>query len=336
MKTSAKVCSALSMAIISCSASFSAYADCEIDDVIQIADMSWSSASTIAHIESKILEAGYGCETELVPGDTVPTATTMVKKGRPHIAPELWSSNAAELLKEGEEAGKISIAGDVYLGGGIDGWFIPKYVSDAYPDLKTAADLARYSHLFPDPDEPEKGRFYNSLPGWTTEIRSTNLIKGYGLSDHYNLFSAGSGAALDAAISSHYKRKRPIVFYYWAPSAILGKYEMVQLEMNDFDPENDSCNSEENCENPTAGGFRVAKVNTIVVNEIKDQAPALYGFLQNVSFETDQINRLLAWGVDNRAEPEEIAEYFLENHQDIWSTWVPDDVAEKVIADLKK
>jgi len=334
MKMTYKKYSILSMAIISLSTPFSVNAACELDDAIQIADMSWSSASAIAHIESIIIETGYGCKTELVPGDGVTTATTMVNKGRPHVAPELWANSATELLEEGERRGTISIAGNVFSSGGSNGWFIPGYLSKEYPDLKRVEDLPQYRHLFKDPDDDNKGRFYNSLPGWTSETRSTNLIKGYGLDEYYNLFSAGSGAALDAAIVSHYKRKKPIVFFYWGPSAMLGEYDMVQLGMNDYDPENDSCNAEADCAEPVAGGFPVIAVNTVVANKIKEDAPSVYAFLQNVSFENDTINRLLAWGVDNQAEPEEIAEYFLENHQDIWSTWVPDDVADKVISNI--
>jgi glycine betaine/proline transport system substrate-binding protein len=42
----------------------------------------------------------------------------------------------------------------------------------------------------------------------------------------------------------------------------------------------------------------------------------------------------LAWGEDNKAEPKEVAEHFLKNNQEIWTTWVPKDVADKVIASL--
>lgn len=333
MSTFTKLLPLLGTGLLSLAA-FSAQASCPVKGAIQIADMSWASASAIAHIESTIIEKGYDCKTELIPGETVTTATTMIKKGRPDIAPEVWSSNIAEQLAQGEKSGAVNVAGKVFASGGIDAWWVPRYVVEQYPDIKSVKDLARHSELFKVPGS-EKGRFYNSLPGWSNETRSTNLFHGYGLNEHYELFSAGSGAALDSAIVSNYKRKIPIFFYYWAPSAILGKYDMVKLEMNDYDPANDACNAEANCQTPIAGGYPVVAVNTLVTGKLKQQAPAIYEFLTKVSFANDTVNKLLAWGEDNKAEPKEVAEHFLKNNQDIWKTWVAKDVADKVIASLK-
>ncbi|MFG0465369.1 ABC transporter substrate-binding protein [Pseudomonas putida] len=332
MSTRAKKLPLLTGTLLSVGA-LGAQAACPVAETIQIADMSWASASAIAQIESKILELGYDCRTELIPGETVTTATTMVKKGRPHIAPEVWSSNIASLLDEGLQKGTVSIAGQVFASGGMDAWWVPRYVVEQYPDIKSVQDMARYSHLFKSTGS-DKGRFYNSLPGWSNEIRSTNLFRGYGLDQHYEIYSAGSGAALDSAIASNYKRKKPVFFYYWAPSAILGKYDMVRLQMNDYDPANDACNAEANCKTPSAGGYPVVQVNTLVASKLKDGAPELYQFLGKVSFENDTVNKLLAWGEDNKADPKEVAEYFLKNHQAIWTTWVPQEVAAKVIARL--
>lgn len=332
MNTRVKRLPALAAILLSASA-LSAQAACPVEGAIQIADMSWASASAIAHIESTILKKGYDCKTELIPGETVTTATTMIKKGRPHIAPEVWSSNIAEMLAEGEKSGAVSVAGRVFASGGVDAWWVPRYVVEQYPDIKSVQDMVRYSHLF-KATGTDKGRFYNSLPGWSNETRSTNLFHGYGLDKHYELYSAGSGAALDSAIVSNYKRKKPVFFYYWAPSAILGKYDMVQLKMNDYDPTTDACNAKADCQKPSAGGYPVVAVNTLVASKLKQQAPSIYEFLTKVSFENDTVNKLLAWGEDHKAEPKEVAEHFLKNYQDIWTTWVPKDVADKVIASL--
>ncbi|MCP4999055.1 MAG: hypothetical protein GY933_09910 [Hyphomicrobiales bacterium] len=68
--------------------------ECGTEDNITIAEMTWLSASSLAFITERILAQGYGCNVELVPGDRVPTATSMLSKGEPDIAPELWVSTA--------------------------------------------------------------------------------------------------------------------------------------------------------------------------------------------------------------------------------------------------
>jgi glycine betaine/proline transport system substrate-binding protein len=316
--------------------SINTQASCPVSDTIQIADASWASGSTLAHIESAIIEKGFGCNTELVPGENLITVTTMVTKGRPHVAPEIWSSHGEtkKMLQEGNEKGTTSIAGSVFAGNGISAWWVPKYVVDQHPDIKSVRDIAEYSDLF-KPLGSDKGRFYNSIPGWSSETRSSNLIRAYGLDKKFDVFSAGSGAALDAAIVSNYKRGKPIFFFYWAPSAILGKYDMVRLDMDPHDPENDSCNAEANCDNPVTSGFPVVEVNTVVANSIKNDAPEIYQFLSNVQLENDTVNSLLAWGEDNKADTMEIAKHFIRNKQDIWTKWVSSEIAEKVIANLE-
>ncbi|WP_438391910.1 glycine betaine ABC transporter substrate-binding protein [Caballeronia sp. DA-9] len=311
-----------------------AEAACPAGGPIQIADMSWTSASMLAHVESTIIEKGYGCKTELIPGDTVPTITTMIKQGRPQIAPEFWGSNAQQILEDGKRSGAISVAGNTYTSGGIDAWWVPQYVVNDHPDIKSVQDLLRHSDLFQPPGS-DKGRFYTSLPGWATETRSANLFKAYGLDAKFDIYSPGSTAALDAAIASAYERKKPIFFYYWGPSAVLGKYKMVRLQMKPYDPVNDSCNGQPNCQNPVPTSFPPAAVNTVVAASLKTASPEIYAFLAKVTIDNDVVNQMLAWGQDQKADPVQVADQFLKTQQPVWTRWVSKNVADQVISSLK-
>ena len=53
---------------------------------VTIANMNWQSAEVLASVDKIILTEGYGCNAELVVGDTVPTITSMAEKGQPDIA----------------------------------------------------------------------------------------------------------------------------------------------------------------------------------------------------------------------------------------------------------
>src|SRR3546814_10391900 len=85
------------------------------------------------------------------------------------------------------------------------------------PGLKSWHDLARYKTLFTDPEEPGKGRFLNCPSGWVCEKTNSRLLRLHGLEKDYTNFRAGTGAALDAAISSAYDRGQPRLLYYWQP-----------------------------------------------------------------------------------------------------------------------
>ena len=54
---------------------------------VTIADMNWASAELAAYVDKFILENGYGCKVELVPGDTMPTTASMTEKAEPDVAP---------------------------------------------------------------------------------------------------------------------------------------------------------------------------------------------------------------------------------------------------------
>ena len=50
---------------------------------VSIAEMNWASAQLMANSKLIILKDGYGCDVSIVPGDTMPTFTSMnEKKGR--------------------------------------------------------------------------------------------------------------------------------------------------------------------------------------------------------------------------------------------------------------
>ena len=44
---------------------------------VKVANMTWQSAEVLANVDQIILSVGYGCDVELVPGDTMPTLTSM-------------------------------------------------------------------------------------------------------------------------------------------------------------------------------------------------------------------------------------------------------------------
>ncbi|WP_280139004.1 glycine betaine ABC transporter substrate-binding protein, partial [Rhizobium sp. Leaf386] len=114
-----------------------AHADC---GSMTIASMNWQSAEVISNLDKIILNEGYGCSAEITVGDTVPTITSMAEKGEPDIAPEAWIDLLPDVVKKGTDEGRIIKVGSPLPDGGVQGWWIPKYLADAHPDIKTIGD----------------------------------------------------------------------------------------------------------------------------------------------------------------------------------------------------
>ena len=303
---------------------------------ITIANMNWASAQAIAEIDKIILTHGYNCNVELVPGDTVPTFTSMNEKGEPDVAPELWSNSLRIPLDVAKEEGRL-IASDVFSQGGEEGWFIPEATLTANPELKTWEDVIARPDLFPNPENPDRGALVGCPAGWACQIVNQNLYKAYGMeAKGWDLIDPGSSAGLDALINKAVNDGDNILSYYWAPTAILGKLPMYMLEPNvDHDKsEWETCTGVADCANPKVNAWGFSYVETVVTDNFAKEASVGLDYITNRSFGNATLNTLLAWMADNQATGEEAAIYYLQNNQDDWSGWVSKDVKKAVLAAL--
>ncbi|WP_075173028.1 ABC transporter substrate-binding protein [Neptunomonas phycophila] len=300
---------------------------------VSIADMNWNSATLIAHVDKFILENGYGCDAELVPGDTMPTGASMIEKGEPDIAPEMWSNSMREALDKGVEEGRLRFAGQSLSDGGEEGFWVPKYMVDKDPTLATIAGVIAHAKEFEHPEDPELSAFYTCPAGWNCQISSGNLFEALKLSDAgFDLVDPGSGAGLSGAIAKAYERQEPWFGYYWAPTAVLGKYEMVKVDFGSGidEAEFKNCTTAEDCENPKVTMYPPSMVQTVTTEGFAKRAPEAYEYLANRAFTNAQMNGLLAWMEDNQADGDVAMEHFLTENADTWTAWVSEEAAAKI------
>ena len=300
---------------------------------VTIADMNWASAALAAHVDKFILEKGYGCKVELVAGDTVPTTTSMAEKAKPDFAPEIWMSSAREVIEKAVKEGRLEIAGEILSDGGEDGWWIPKYMVDKHPELTTLEAVLKRPDLFPNPENKSRGAFYNCPSGWACEIITSNLYKANDVSKAgFDLIDTGSAAGLDGSLSKAYNRKESWFGYYWAPTALLGRYEMVKLDMGV--PHNAAewkrCTIQNNCVDPKPNAWTRSPVMTVTSSRFAEKAPEAFQYAAKRSWPNSVVNGILAYMDTNQAHAAEGAEKFLKEHEDLWSSWVSADVAKKV------
>ncbi len=305
---------------------------------ITIANMNWLSAEVLANVDKIILSEGYGCNAELIVGDTVPSITSMIEKGEPDIAPEGWVDLLPDVVNRGIEEGKIVGAAVALSDGAVQGWWMPKYIADAHPDIKTIDDVLKHPELFPDPEDSSKGAIFNGPQGWGGTVVTAQLYKAYGAeAAGFTLVDTGSSAGLDGSIAKAYERKQGWVGYYWAPTALLGKYDMVKVEHGvPVDAaEWKRCNTVADCADPKKNDWPKDKVQTLVTKSFAERAGApVMEYLNTRAWTNDTVNKLMAWMGDNQASGEEGAKQFLKESEAIWTKWVSPEAAEKIKASL--
>lgn len=314
--------------------SFAAEADNPCGEV-SIADMNWSTATFMAHVDQFILEHGYGCEVDLVPGDTVPTTASMVEKGRPDIAPELWTNASREALDKGVAEGRLAYAGESLSDGGEEGYFVPQYMVDKDPSLATIEGVIANAKLFENPEDPDTSAFYTCPSGWTCQITAGHIFDALKLEDaNFVKVDPGSGGALAGTIAKAYDREKPWFGYYWGPTAVLGKYPMVKVDFGQgVDKAHyDSCITQEVCENPKPTMWPKITVQTVVTGDFSRRAPQAMAYLNARSYTNQQLNQLLVWMEDNQADGEVAMVEFMKTKPEIWTKWLDETTKEKVSA----
>lgn len=309
----------------------------ECGDVV-IASMNWQSAEVLAAVDQLILSEGYGCNAEIISGDTVPTITSMIERGSPDLAPEGWVDLIPELMQRGLAEGTIVAAARSLSDDAVQGWWIPKYVADANPDIKTIDDALAHPELFPDPEDPSKGAVHNGPTGWGGTVVTAQLYNAYGAeAAGFTLIDTGSAAGLDGSIARAYERGEGWVGYYWAPTALLGRYEMVKLDHGvPFDEaEWTRCNTVADCPDPQKNDWPKDTVTTLVTPAFAERAgPEVMDYLNKRSWSNATVNALMAWMTDSQATGEDGARHFLTENEDLWSGWVTPEAAERIKAAL--
>ena len=313
---------------------------CDLDRDIVFGDLDWASAQFHSRVAQFILEEGYDCSTDIIPGSTLPIYNGMAR-GDVDITMEIWVPNVQEWWDEETAKGTVESVGLAYPDA-VQGWFVPRYIveGDDAPaaGLTSVSDLPEYTEVFQDPENPDMGRFYNCIAGWGCEDANTRKLAAYGLDEHFTNFRPGTGGALAAAIESSILREQPIVFYYWGPTWVLGKIgdQVVQLEEPAYDAE--TWEAMMAADPPTsadvATAYPVIPVEIGVNTEFAAEAPEIVAFLGEYGMSGADVSAALLYMQENDVEADEAALNFLRENEDIWTAWVSDDVADKVRAAL--
>lgn len=313
---------------------------CNAGQPVRFADQNWESAAFITHVFVRVLRDAFGCSTEIVPG-TPAAAEAALAQNDLQVISEIWSGRSA-IIEDAIAANQVRVVGDTLEGGAEQGWYVPEFVvkgdpargiEASAPDLKSWQDLPRYKDLFQDPEMPEKGRFLNCPTGWVCETTNSRLLSLYGLDDHFTNFRAGTGAALDAAISSAYERGQPLLFYYWSPAGLMAKYRLHRIELPPF---NAACwetivsGKGEPC--PT--DFLKARLAVAVSTPFAEANPAIIAFFERVSFQPQRLNQAILEMTEQRVPGEVMAERFLKDHPRVWEGWLDAAQAARLEAAL--
>jgi len=305
---------------------------------ITMAEFNWASGELMANVDKFILEEGYGCDVELVIGGTSSIFASMNEKAVPDIAGEQWVNSVREQVDAAVAEGRLHALNPAPILGLGEGWWIPEYTKAAHPELVTVLDWIEHPEFFPSAEDPSKGAFIGCPAGWGCQQNNQSLFVAFDMeAKGWVLIDPGSAAGLDASIAKANERSEDWIGYYWSPTSIIGKYNM-QLVPWGVEYLGDEywnvCISQPDCIDPQPTSWVKSEVFTIVTDDFLNTGGEINDYLKARVYPGPIMGSMLVYMETEQADGEDAAVEFMIRHEDVWSTWVSEEVAAKLRAAL--
>ena len=322
--------------------SFSGVANAACGKLV-IAEQNWASAELMANVDKVILEKGYGCEVELIPGSTMPTFTSMNDKGVPDMNPEQWANAVYTLLLKAVDEGRMIQGNKAPITGLGEGWWITPGTIKNHPEIKgmTALEILEHPEWFPSKEDPSKGAFVGCPAGWGCQLANANLFKAFEMEKKgWVLIDPGSAAGLDGTISKAADSGDSWLGYYWNPTSMVGKYGLTPVDFGVPFAGRDNWDNcimlpAGECADPKPTAWTKSEVNSLITSGFaKKGGNDAVTYVEKRTYPGDVMNGMLVYMADNQAKGSDAAIEFLKQHEDLWSTWVTPAAAKKIKAGL--
>lgn len=299
---------------------------------VRVARLPWASAELLAEVDALILRLGLGCEVTWVRSDTVPTLRDMLAGEGPDLLSEAWIDALRPEVEAALSDGRLLRAGSALADGAREGWWVPRALVQAHPDLRTLDDALRRPALFSGQEGAGRGRWHACPSGWACRVSTTQAFRAWeGAARGFVLVEPESPEALEASLAEAIAQGRGWLGYHWAPSALVARYDLVPLAAGVAVHEAAlACWARPDCAQPTRSDWPVAEVLTLVNPRWANRAEAAYAYLQRRSWDGNTVSALLAWQAAQGASAEDTARHFLRAHPQIWADWLPEATAQAV------
>ena len=288
---------------------------------IVFSDLNWGTAQIQSAIAKYIVEHGYGYSVGGEFGATIPLFQGLLR-GDIDVTMEIWLPNQNNVWLPALDAGDVIPVGNSLNEQWQSAFVVPTYLYEANPGLRTVQDIR--THMDEFKQEDGKVVMWTCPGSWACSAVNASQVAAYGLDDIVELKPA-EGGPLFASLFGAYEKQEPWLGYMWGPSLPANTLDLSRL-------------GESPCDAGQAFGdgcpYGVGPVRIAVHPTMVQRAPEVIEMLRLWSFTDAQIGEALSYRSQTDASFEETAYWFLTEKEDVWTPWVPRDVADRVKASL--
>lgn len=287
---------------------------------ITLARMQWPSSDILAAIHARLLTEQFGCEVRVQQTDMAAAASSMGAGGQPAVVPELWVTRIPEIWNAAVKAQKVRQAGSAYAETSLEGWFVPDYVVERWPDITGIEGLKTHAAEFSN-GLGGRARFISCPLDWACAVINRNLLRAVGLESQFEIVEPANRFELDTVIAEAVSRKEPILFYYWQPNAILAQFGFRPVDLGPYVAEAFTCLGRSACVAPQPTSFAPEPVVIAVAEWVFLDAPQVAAYLGRARMPIGEMNAMLqALSVGSTAD--DVAASFVATREAVWRPWL--------------
>ncbi len=257
-----------------------------LEDEITLGYVSWAEAIAMTHMAQAIIEDDLGYNVETIMADVAPTFQAL-ETGDVDVFMDVWLPVTHEEYLD-QFGDNINEVGLNFTGARI-GLVVPEYV-----DIDSIEELNDYSDQF-------NNEIIGIDPGAGIMDATRDAIEEYDLD--FNLVE-GSGPAMTASLSDAIDNDQWIAVTGWEPHWKFAEWDLKFLE----DPEG-LYGEEEN-------------IYTYSRENLKEDAPEVYSFLQNFEMTSEELGDLMAAFEENDRDNLEIGREWVEENRELVDSWL--------------
>ena len=295
---------------------------------IFVVDASWDSQLLHNYLAKLVIENAYdGYEVKFSTASSRMNWESL-KNGDVDLFIEAWTDTYITYPADLANGDVVNVG--VVVPDSRAGLYVPRYVvkgdpsrgiAPMAPDLREVKDLAKYPDVFPDDENPSRGRIHGAIPGWSSDEILHNKYLYYELDKNFNYMRMGSEATLFASLMSAYNLGHGWVGHCYEPSWVAGKLDLLLLEDAPFEPVAFK-------EGKTA--FSDQELMIVSSRNFPKKAPELLEFLKRFKTGSSLISKSLAHLDETGASHAETAIWVLKTNNNLIDEWLPAANAKKL------
>jgi len=281
---------------------------------VNLAISPWVGSAANVAVAQKLLEDKLGYTVDTTKIDEYAQFKSL-STGDLDATLEVWPSGHGPDYKKYIEANNGVVDGGVLGVTGQIGWWIPTYMLQDHPELKTWEGLKQDATLFQTSDSGGAGQILDGDPSYVTFDQAIADNLGLNLQVKY----AGSEAAELTELDTAYTAEKPILMYFWTPHWAQEKYDLTMIELPEV---TDAC-TQAASDNPDA--YACAYPEDPLYKAFSDQlqakAPAAFAMLSAMDW-TNEDQNSVGLDINDGMDPADAAQKWIDANPTVWQSWV--------------